>query len=632
MCGFFGGMFESAQLSQDRFQNHLFAIKERLSRRGPDGEGEARINDTNILFVHKRLTIQDLSEDGNQPMVSESGRYCLIFNGEIYNFRELALSVLGIDKFDKGDTRLISMLLDKIGFQSAIKKMRGMIAIAVYDSLEEKIFLFKDFFGEKPLFYSSSEAGFVFGSLADAVATIANDGDVRINSSSAQRFFKYGYVSGDESIFSGVKRLAPGVVLSFNCKRGVVESQIKINTNTQDFPKKKTFTQKEVVTETERLLLSAVESTVVADVPVGTFLSGGIDSSLISLMADEITDGSLPSFTLGFSDNQFDETPFATAVADYRGLDHMVLRVGVEELASMIFEIPKIYDEPFADSSQIATAIISKFASQHVKVVIGGDGADEIFGGYDRYRIGEKILSVRQTIPQFAISACSTALRSVAEFIGSRSIRAFEYEINSSKVRRLSNILGARTSSELYERIIELSNEEIIHSLGNGYWTGCELDEAIDFQSAAKAFDREHYLPNDIFVKVDRASMFSSLEVRTPFTNLELVEWVDWICPKKPELFQGKKILKEILLKRLPSRYFDRPKKGFGVPVNALLLGPLASELTRLIDTHRDSLDWLVNFEIIRKLISRHRSGEYYLTPQIWAVFTFFLWIENRQR
>jgi len=616
MCGIAGLHVLDGEIDRDE----LLSMRDRQTHRGPDDAGLWIGRRGKLGLAHRRLSIIDLSDAGHQPMISEDGMRVLAFNGEIYNFRQLReeLRAEGHQFSSSSDTEVVLRSYEAWGI-AALERFNGMFAFALYDERSEKLFIARDRFGEKPLYYSRRNGRFLFASELKALSVAAG-----FSSCLAQQqlhlYLTFGYIPYPHTIFEDIFKLPPAHVLCVDMHSQDIEVRPYwdlAKTRAHSLP------SGQVVDELEQGLATAVRERLVADVPVGAFLSGGIDSSLVvSMIAREKT--LLKTFSVGFKEGPYDEAPHARRIAEYLGCEHYEHYVSAEEAQEVLVQLPSIYDEPFADSSAIPTYIVSKFAREHVKVVLSGDGGDELFSGYATYP------HLMRAMPLLLIP---DALRSPA----GRLLRM----VGRGRMRRHSELLEQRELWELFlylnERTIakksdveRLLVDPAVHLLqGSPLASSFATMKGRGALQSALYADIKTYLVEDNLVKVDRASMAVSLEVRIPFLDHNLAEFAMGLSERTKAGFwrqQQKPLLRQVLSRYLPRELFERPKRGFSVPLAQWLRGDLRWLLERYLDRDRLGDEGLFDTDFVQELVGEHLSGRRDRNAVLWALIFWQMW------
>ncbi|HEX8639924.1 MAG TPA: asparagine synthase (glutamine-hydrolyzing) [Allosphingosinicella sp.] len=651
MCGIVGivagGAVGEAQLR---------SMAGELAHRGPDDEGLWMDARAGIGFGHRRLSIVDLSPAGHQPMTSGDGRWTITFNGEIYNHVELRAELetggggpapAGGGWRGHSDTETLLECISAWGLERTIARAAGMFALALWDAKERKLHLLRDRMGEKPLYYGWAGGRFVFASELEAIRRVPCF-DNGLSPRAVALFTRLGNIPAPHSIFERVYKLQPGCILSaapdelqapsaeppavggrlvrrYWCYANVVRSGLE-----------QPFREEEAATDAlEEALLRAVRQQAVADVPVGAFLSGGIDSSTVVALMRRHT--AVSTFTIGFEDRAFDEAPYARAVADHLGTQHHEACVTAAEAREVIPLLPRMYDEPFADSSQIPTYLVSKHARGQVKVALSGDGGDEVFGGYNRHLAAAGLWSKVGALPRPARAAFGTALGRIpagAWNAGADLLRRRSRQPHfGAKVQKALRTMGRASGVEqLYDSFVDEWFGEAAPVLADGSAapsTDAELGPAPDPLRMMHR-DAITYLPDDVLTKVDRAAMAVSLETRLPLLDHGVLELAARIpLPMKISGGVGKKVLRRVLFRHVPAALFERPKTGFAVPIGEWLRGPLRPWAEELLDERRLRDSGLLRPEPIRARWSEHLAGRADWAASLWFILMFEAWRER---
>jgi asparagine synthase (glutamine-hydrolysing) len=628
------------------FKAALSAMSDRLTHRGPDAEGQWFDQTYGLAMGHRRLAIVDLSEAGHQPMISPSGRYVTVFNGEIYNHLSLRerLSKDNIEVRWRGHSDTESMLaaVDVWGLQETLEAAVGMFAFALWDRQESCLYLARDRFGEKPLYYGWNRGVFLFGSELKALRAFPGF-DAKINLDAVALFLRYNYVPCPWSIWKGIGKLPPGNVLKVSLSRQEAEpipywslaDVLSKRPNESVFP-----SYEEASIALESRLSDTLEKQMLADVPLGALLSGGVDSSAIVALMQAHSRRPVRTFSIGFDDKRFDESTHAATVASHLGTDHTELVMTPRDVLDAVPRMPSLYDEPFADSSQLPTSLVMALAKEHVSVALTGDGGDEVFGGYNRYLLAPKLwriikilpLPLRRRFSQLVLRIPVHMWAKVEKVLG-----PILGQVNvADKLHKLAGRLEhARNVDELYVALVtEWQNAETVvpgsESVRTLLQDMNEWPSLLDSQSRMMALDTLTYMPDDILVKVDRAAMGVSLETRAPFLDHRIVEFA-WSMPLdyKISAGQGKRILKDVLYRYVPSEMVDRPKMGFGVPLDDWLRTDLREWAERLLSPQRLALTGILKVDVIRDIWRRHLSGERAFGHRLWSVLMLQAWLEE---
>lgn len=600
MCGISG--FVSERLNQEDLEQ----ITNILAHRGPDSSGYYFNDEKNIGLGHRRLSILDLSDVAKQPMHSHNDRYVIVFNGEIYNFKEIAQK-LNINFKTSSDTEVI---LEAFSNWSTdfIQELNGMFAIAIYDKQDDTLFLFRDRMGIKPLYYYLNNNEIVFASEIKSFQTIGNKLDLEIDNSSISDFLHLGYIPNTKTIYKNVKKLPNGSFGKFTNK----ELSIKQYWNVDEQFKNKTITNEN---EAKSLLDNAINQSVkyrlISDVTVGTFLSGGIDSSLVTAVASKNHNGKLNTFSIGFKEAKYNESEHAKAVAKHLGTNHHEFILSEQDALEQLEQIIDGYDQPFADSSALPTYLVSKMAKQHATVCLSGDGGDELFMGYGAY-------TWRKRLSNPLIWNLRKPLATGLKLTSKHSFKRGADVLDSPKKDIESHIFSQEqylfSQKELETLLLNQRNDVEKFS----YSTIRELTP-IEQQSL---YDIKNYLKDDLLVKVDIASMMNSLEVRVPLLDHNIVSLAVNIDEKLKFHPNGtqKYILKEVLFNYIPKEFFDRPKWGFSIPLEKWLQNELSYLIEKYLNIDIIESLGILSFPIVNSYISRFKKGETYLYNRIWAM------------
>lgn len=636
MCGIAGSVHFNTVLGAT-VANAVGKMAEKLLHRGPDSGGLWSDESFGIALAHRRLAILDLSPAGHQPMMSESGRYVLVFNGEIYNHldirNELQSSNVAINWRGHSDTETLLASVERWGFETALKKVLGMFALALWDRQTRILFLARDRMGEKPLYYGWQRGDFVFASECKALrAHPSFEGE--IDRQALTLFFRYNCIPAPLSIYQGINKLSPGAYLkvSFQSRS---EKKIELHQywSMQDvvlsgkrdrFPGDET----ESVSSLEGLLRSAVKQQMISDVPLGAFLSGGVDSSTVVALMQAQSKTAIKTFTIGFHEDEFNEAEQAKLVAKHLKTDHTEMYVRPKEAMGVIPKLPTIYDEPFSDSSQIPTFLISQLTKKHVTVSLSGDGGDELFGGYNRYLGTQNWWGKLRATPTILRTALSRASASVSPAFWDKFSPGL-----GNRMQKIEGVLKAKDANDLYSFFTShwASPETVVINGRDNNSSASKMN--IDLENIIERMmymDMVSYLPNDILVKVDRAAMAVSLETRVPFLDHRIVEF-SWRLPLNMKIRDGqtKWLLRQVLYRYIPKEIIDRPKKGFAVPLDRWLRGPLRDWAEGLLDNNRLGQEGYLHPSPIRKAWEEHLSGRRNRAQQLWDVLMFQAWLES---
>ena len=650
MCGLAGIISSSSDIE---IKNITDLMSDELIRRGPDSNGKyfnsTNFNNNLVSIAHRRLSIIDLSEKGHQPMISKSKRYIIAFNGEIYNFKSIKRKIDNVKNVGwngNSDTEVLIESIDIFGLKKTLNLLVGMFAFSLIDKQENKLYLVRDRFGEKPLYYGfigdSNEKSLVFASEIHAIRKIPFFQE-NIDELSLDYFLRLSYIPSPLSIYKNIFKVKSGNMVSFNLNKSLFNEKPSIN---QWFSYEELFSkninskfsnEKDAIEALENSIKKATLEQSISDVPLGCFLSGGIDSSLIAATLQGQSSGKINTFTIGFDNNEFDESKHAKKVADYLGTNHNEFILEPDDALKIIEDLPHIYSEPFADSSQIPTALIcQKIKSSGITVALSGDGGDEVFGGYVRHFMVPNLWSKMRIIP-FEIRKLLGELFLKKQFSVLNNLHFFNsYNFENKFIKLASRLRFVRSEEELFKSlIIDNFNEKmytnscldsILNSFNNkvNLFPNLNSEKHIDFFEKMLIWDSLAYLTDDILVKVDRASMFYSLETRAPFLDHRLIEVASRIPSNlKVKNNYGKHILKKLLYKYVPKKLVDRPKSGFAVPINDWLRGPLKMWAYDLIH----SKDHYINESFVKKIWEKHLEGDNSNSIILWRILMWKYWL-----
>jgi asparagine synthase (glutamine-hydrolysing) len=650
MCGIAGYWHLDLQVDRAQSQGIVTAMTDTLVRRGPDSQGTWIDPAVGIGLGHRRLAILDLSPQGAQPMISHDGRYAIVFNGEIYNFGVLRseLDRSGHQFGGHSDTEVMLAAIVEWGVASAVKRFVGMFAFALWDMQERVLHLGRDRMGEKPLYYGWVGNTLLFGS--ELKALVAHPQWVgKIDRNALTLFIRYGYIPAPYSIYQGIQKLSPGTVISFPTEQAQTAQPIAywdLQTVVKEgIENPFVGSDTEAIDRLDTLLRQTIQAQMVADVPLGAFLSGGIDSSTVVALMQAQSTRPIATFSIGFEEQQYNEAEYAKAVAQHLGTEHTELYVKAEDALALISKLPHLYDEPFADSSQIPTFLLSELTRQHVTVSLSGDAGDELFGGYSRYLTGVDLWQKIDRLPSSLRQLCAGMMRSlppdkwnaVVDRIG-RILPLLRSVKPGQRIEAIGNIIGSKNQLELYTQLVSLCknpNQIVINS------TELEtiidrppawIDLNLDFASQMMYLDSMTYLPDDILVKVDRAAMGVSLESRVPFLDHQIIEFA-WQLPHSMKFRdrQGKWLLRQVLYKYVPQQLIDRPKMGFGVPIDLWLRNELRDWAEALLDESRLKQEGFFNPQAVRQQWADHLSGEFDRCYLLWNILMFQSWLEHNK-
>lgn len=635
MCGIVGFWDFRQSRRKEQYLEIVTTMTNQVLSRGPDSAGVWCDETTGLVFGHRRLAIVDLSSAGHQPMISQSGNSAIIYNGEIYNAPSIRseLEKLGVFCRSSTDTEVLLEACEHWGPEAAVKRMNGMFAFAYWDRRQQKLYLVRDRLGIKPLFWGLKNNIFYFASQLKALI-VHSDWQGSIDRQALTSYFRFNYIPAPLSIYQGIYKLEPGHILIIDANQHLSEKQFWSLEAVCQNRVLASFNEFEALEKIDYLLLDAVKCRMYADVPLGAFLSGGIDSSIVVSLMQAQSTKPVKTFSIGFHESAYNEATYAKAVAQHLKTEHHELYLHVDEAAKLIPQIPEWYDEPFADSSQISTYLVSRLAREYVTVSLSGDGGDELFAGYNRYILAEKLWSRLASLPSPFKKSASKLISSfnpatwdkIAKIIPRRwrPLRV------GDKAHKLVGLL-MQSSDDFYKNLVSLWERPAELVVGGSeilLWP--RTINPLNFVEQMQYVDSVTYLPDDILTKVDRASMAVSLEARVPLLDYRLVEFV-WTLPLKFKLRNGetKWLLRRILEKYVPAPLFERPKMGFGVPIDYWLRGQLREWAEDLLSVSKLQEDNLLNSQLIRRRWEEHLSGKRNWEYPLWGVLMFQLWRER---
>lgn len=652
MCGFAGFLKADAFQGKDELLAAVTRMTTPLTHRGPNDAGYWCDAGHGIAFGHRRLSIIDVSAAGHQPMQSPSGRYMLVFNGEIYNHAQMRNDLgAGTDRAEwrgGSDTETLLAGFDAWGIQETVRRAVGMFAIAVWDGQTRRLTLARDRIGEKPLYYGwqgqGEDAAFLFGSELKALrAHPAFDKVIDRDALCLQ--MRHGYIPAPYSIYKGIRKLSPGCMLTVS-GMGRQNSEMVYWSAAEHMVAgvEKPFdgTAEQAIDQLETLLRGAVRAQMVADVPLGAFLSGGVDSSTVVALMQAQSNRPVKTFTIGFHEADYNEATYAKAVAAHLGTEHTELYVTAGQAREVIPHLQDIYDEPFSDSSQLPTYLVSRLAREHVTVSLSGDAGDELFCGYNRYqfvdalwhKISKAPLSLRQLAAKGITGVSIESWNRVASTLGRSLPRGMRFQNTGDKLHKGAQAMTSASLDALYLGLV--SHWDDPASLVRGATEpptvlqgNTPLLSSLDGVQRMMALDLLSYLPDDILVKVDRAAMSVSLETRVPFLDHRVVEFA-WKLPQSLKLRDGltKWVLRQVLYRYVPKSLIERPKMGFGVPIGDWLRGPLRDWCETLLSESRLRREGFFDPVQVRICWLEHLSGHRNWQYRLWNVLMFQSWLE----
>lgn len=605
-----------------------------LAHRGPDGDGFWLNAQHGIALGHRRLAIQDLSVEGAQPMHSASGRYVIVFNGEVYNHLELRRELDGPWR-GHSDTETMLAAIEKWGVREAVRRFVGMFAFGLYDRETRTLTLVRDRLGIKPLYYGRVGQTFVFASELKPLRAVPGF-EGRISRRALTAYMRANCVPHPLCIYEGLAQLSPGTILTLQHGKTQIERFWSAKEVAQAGRQNPLMgSPEDMVRGLEDVLDEAVRSRLLADVPLGAFLSGGVDSStVVALMRKHVS--KVRTFSIGFEDEAYDEATHAREVARHLGTEHTELVVTAEDALDVVPELPRMYDEPFADSSQIPTFLVSQLAREHVTIAMSGDGGDELFAGYNRHVLGPKVWNTFGRLPVGSRKLMARGLNAVSAGKWDQAFGTLErilpqgvgLRLPTEKLQKFASVLPAADQRALYETLVTHWSPDVVRGGSDDPIGWSDLG---DFAESMMLTDLETYLPDDILTKVDRASMAVSLEARVPLLDHRVVEYA-WRLPHDVKIRDGKSkwALRQVLYKHVPPELIERPKMGFGVPIDTWLRGPLRGWAENLLDEKRLREQGFFDVRMVRGRWNEHQAHVRNWQHQLWDVLMFQAWLDHQ--
>ena len=636
MCGIAGFYSLDGRFNQD----DLIRMTNRIAHRGPDAEGF--FNDGICGLGHRRLSIIDLQERSNQPMHSANDRFVIAYNGEVYNYREIGASLKESNDEHKimfktsSDTEVILEAFSSLGINS-INQLNGMFAIAIYDKLKKELYLIRDRLGIKPLLYYWDGKNLAFGSEMKSILQL-NGLDKEINKNSIADFLHLGFIPAPNSIFKNIKKLVPGSYLKINSEGIAITKYWSVKQKlTNDIITDK----EEALVKLSDLLMSSVQYQLKSDVPFGVFLSGGIDSSLVSAQAVRLSGVKVNTFSIGFEENSHNESEYAKAVANYLGTNHHEFIVSYKDAINLFDNIFETYDEPNADSSYIPTTLVSKLAKQYVTVTLSGEGGDELFFGYGSYqwarRLSNPLFNLIRKPLQFSFDKMGSRYQRISKLLDIEASDNLRSHIFSQEQYFFTNREIDSIAKQPFTKmgfLAEFENQDTDWILTEQQMKGLPAvnERKLTNMEQQALFDIQYYLPYDLLAKVDGSSMQYSLETRVPYLDHRVVEFAINLSPElKYQNGISKYILKNILYKYVPEKLFDRPKQGFAIPLNNWLKGELNYLLKEYLDQKTIEDVGIIHYAEVKKLIQQFYEGKDYLYSRIWLLVVLHKWFKDNK-
>ncbi|MFP4314139.1 MAG: asparagine synthase (glutamine-hydrolyzing) [Alphaproteobacteria bacterium] len=644
MCGFTGFLSKNANFTVHKARSIAFSMLETLHHRGPDAGDIWQDPEAGCVLGHRRLSILDLSEEGAQPMMSASGRYVLSYNGEIYNFQDIRKECedKNIKFRGRSDTEIMLAAIELWGLNQALQKFNGMFAFALWDRKERILHLVRDRMGKKPLYVGWAGNTLVFGSELKAL-TVFPGFKREINKDALALYLNYACMQAPHCIYQNVWQLPAGHRLSLSYDHLSIGSNLSASME-QYWSHLEVMNQARLdinpdkddaaaISEFEDLLGLCVSERMISDVPLGAFLSGGIDSSSVVALMQKQASSPVKTYSIGFKETGFDEAVYAKKIARHLGTEHHELYLSGQDALDVIPHLSNIYDEPFGDSSAIPTYLVSKFARNDVTVALSGDGGDEMLGGYNRHFMGTKIRKFSRPLPSFARRALARILNAIPVRTYNKILK--NHPQAGTRIHKIADILRLGSDTEIYSELVNtgLRNAAIVKeakTLPIPITEDRYQPEDLDFAQMMMYWDTISYLPNDILVKVDRASMAVSLEARSPLLDKRVYEYC-WSLPHHMKIRNGKGkwLLREVLARHVPRDLFERPKQGFAVPVGDWLRDDLKDWAETLLDEQSMQTDDILNTDAVQKIWEEHKAGRGNNDQRLWTVLMFQSWKEK---
>lgn len=648
MCGIAGFLDLSRSAGREALQDTVLRMANTLHHRGPDDDGNWVDPQAGIALGFRRLSIIDLSPEGHQPMLSATGRYVVAFNGEIYNHADLRQELEGGTRFrGHSDTEVMLAAIERWGMEQAVRRFVGMFAFAVWDRQERLLYLGRDRIGEKPLYYGWIGETFLFASELKALRTHPAF-RTEVDRDALGAYTRHGYVPAPYSIYKGIAKLIPGTLLTVDGAGGKDLSspvpywsptEVAESGATDPLP----ADDQAAADQLDHLLRQAIRQQMVADVPLGAFLSGGIDSSTVVALMQAQSTRPVKTFAIGFHEAEYNEAVYAQAVARHLGTEHTELYVTPVEAQRVICKLPALYDEPFGDSSQIPTYLVSQLARRNVTVSLSGDGGDELFAGYSRYTLISSIWKKINWMPYSLRHVTASVLGEISSPRWDRAFSALQTILPLNRERYYPFARKARTFADLVARVespegiyqswlTKCHGSPVLGATPRGVLTNGKLKVNLaNSMQRLMYFDMISYLPDDILVKVDRASMGVSLESRAPFLDHRVVEFA-WRVPVSMKVRNGQRkwLLRQVLYRYVPPKLVERPKVGFSVPIDSWLRGPLRDWAEALLDETRLRSQGFFDVAPVRQKWAEHLAEKQNWHYSLWNVLMFQAWLETQ--
>jgi asparagine synthase (glutamine-hydrolysing) len=648
MCGLAGFVENRGRSQQPALEALVSQMAGALRHRGPDDRDVWVDPEAGIALGHQRLSILDLSPAGHQPMFSPSGRFVIVYNGEIYNCEQLRLELLSarpeLHFQGHSDTEVMLAAFEHWGINSALERMNGMFAFALWDRSERALILARDRFGEKPLYYGTAGGTFLFASeLKSLRVHPAFRGE--IDRDAVACYLRFNCIPAPYSIYRDIRKLLPGTVLRYRNGEVTTQAFWSLRSSVERALVEPFLgTEEQAQEELDHLLRDAVKLRMHADVPLGAFLSGGIDSSLIVALMQAQSDRPVRTFSIGFHEKAYDEAEDARAVARHLGTDHTELYVTSAEAIDLVSRLPDVYDEPFADSSQIPTLLVSQLTRRHVTVSLSGDGGDEVFGGYNRYTWGGRLCNRLERSPRYLRRLAAGGMTSVGPQLWDEVFKwlrpllpkSWHQRMPGYKVHKLADLLASEGPIEMYASMAShwFEPERVVAgaaALRPLHMIEEQWLKLPEFERQAMYLDTITYLPNDILVKLDRATMAFGLEGRVPYLDPRVVEFA-WRLPLQMKVRpnQGKWILRQVLHRYVPENLVERPKMGFGIPLDSWLRSPMREWAEALLEPRRLKEEGFFDPAAVHEKWNDYLYGQGAWQFHLWDILMFQLWWERQ--
>lgn len=653
MCGIYGYICKTGFRLNQADEENFDKLSNLLSHRGPDDKGSFKSENNKIFFGHNRLSILDLSKQGHQPMFSKNKNFLITFNGEIYNHIDLRKKLATSNNVvwqSNSDTETLLNFIEVYGIEETLKNISGMYSFALWDIQNKSFYLCRDNFGEKPLYFGFDEQKLVFGSELK-IFQHTKSFKKKICLEALKMYTYLSYIPHPYSIYKNIYKLPPGSYLKFNDNFQKINKfqefdkvsydnhniELKYYTSVYDNlikNKKKKITEEEAVYEVEKLLEASVSKQLISDRPVGVFLSGGIDSSLVAAILNKKLKKNIKTFSITFDEPEYDESFYSENISKIINSHHISELVTHEDLLNCVNNIHKYYDEPFADSSQIPTKILCDKSKKYVDVVLTGDGADEIFGGYIRYLYILKLYNFLRYVPNFVLKILSKILLYLSKF---NFLRIFKnrFHFSSDRIYKLAIRLKKFNSpiKFYYSMLIEQYEFKIMNYDGfkiENFFS--KFEKKMNFLDMIMYIDQKLYLSDDILCKVDRAAMSASLETRVPYLDIELVKYAGSLSSQlKIKNFKTKYILRKILEKYIPKKFIDRKKMGFGIPLSKWFRGPIKQWAYEALFNYSQKHNFFDQKKLF-DLWNDHQNLKRDNSSKLWLIIMFNLWYQKQEQ